>query len=54
MNIPWKHTQNIKKMTKTEMSIAKLEEKLEKSLNGISELEDLAISKKIPIQEVFA
>ncbi len=54
MHIPWNHSQSLKKMTTTQMAISNLEEKLEKSLNGISNLEDIANNKKIPIVELFA
>lgn len=54
MHRPWTYSKTIKKMTITEMSISKLEERLEKSLNGLSNLEDLATEKKIPIYECFA
>jgi len=53
MHLPWSYTKEIKKMTKTESSIKKLETKLEKSINTISTLEDLATEKKIEIIEPF-
>lgn len=54
MHRPWTYSKTIKKMTITEMSISKLEQKLEKSLNWLSNLEDLANQENIPIYEYFA
>lgn len=54
MHLPWTYSKSIKKMTITEMGISKLAQKLEKSMNWLSNLEDLANKKNIPIQELFA
>lgn len=54
MHIPWNHSKSVKKMTTTQMDISKLEEKLEKSLNWVSNLEDIADKNGIPIVELFA
>lgn len=53
LHCPWDYTQAIKKMTMTSLPLGRLETKLEKSLSGLSRLVDLAISKKIPVEQPF-
>lgn len=53
MHCPWDYTNEIKKMTNTQNTLGRLESKLEKSLKHLSELHDLAESKKIPIIQPF-
>ncbi len=50
---PWDHTQAIKKMTHTTNTLDSLQTKLEKSVSGLSDLVDLALSKKIAIESPF-
>lgn len=53
VHAPWDHTSAIKRMTKTSSTISNLQTKLEKSVSGLSELIDLAESKKITMQSPF-
>ena len=53
VHCPWDHTTAIKRMTKTDISISRLQTKLEKSLSGLSELIDLAEANKISIASPF-
>lgn len=51
---PWEHADNIKNLFKDgRITASGLEEKLEKSLQHASDLETIAIKKKIPIFEPF-
>lgn len=53
IHCPWDHTTTIKKMTHTDNSVSRLQTKLEKSVSGLSELVDLATTKKITIVNPF-
>jgi len=53
VHCPWEHTATIKKMTKTDSSVARLQSKLEKSVSGLSGLIELATEKKIRIVSPF-
>lgn len=55
MHLPWEHAANIKSMfSDGRLTISRLETKLEKSLQTISELEKLAKQKDVEIIEPFA
>lgn len=53
MHRPWQHSQEMASLRHKAFASAKLDEKVEKSLQGESELEDLANSLGIPIREPF-
>lgn len=53
MHRPWLHSQDMASLRRQGFASAKLDEKVEKSLQGESELEDLANSLGIPIAEPF-
>ncbi|MFA6529020.1 MAG: MBL fold metallo-hydrolase [Candidatus Gracilibacteria bacterium] len=54
VHCPWDHTKAIQKMTKTTASIGRIETRLEKSLNSLSSLVDLASQKNIELIQPFA
>lgn len=54
MHRPWMHSQNLSAVRSSRFASPQLSAKVEASLQGQSELEDLAVSKGIPIREPFA
>ena len=53
MHLPWEHAEDINSKIKNNISNINLENKLEKNLKLILDLEDLAKEKKIKITEPF-
>ncbi|NTU46337.1 MBL fold metallo-hydrolase [Candidatus Roizmanbacteria bacterium] len=54
MHRPWEHAENIKKLfVNKKITQSGLEEKIEKSLQQVVDLEDLALKKKVEIVEPF-
>lgn len=54
MHIPWEHAEETTDLYKETLSSAELESKLQKSLDQVRDLEEIAIEKGIPIYEPFA
>lgn len=54
MHLPWEHAEDIKSKIKNNISNINLENKLEKNLKLVSDLEDLAKEKGVNIIEPFA
>lgn len=53
VHCPWDYTQAIKKMTKTSLPHGTIQTKLEKSLTSLSNLIEIAESKRIPVVQPF-
>ena len=53
IHLPWDYASDIKRMTKTESSVSRIETKLEKSINTVSNLCDLAEEKGVEIIQSF-